>query len=310
MSLYNCAVPVTFKNIVFNGAIGISSSKHVSFNNCILNGSDAVALYLGDGAICHMDTCELYNSQTLVNLQSGSTFISNNIIGGDANTTFLAGSYSTVLMTGTRPDGNVALTACLSNPQDPSLLPTTGGTTPTPPTPVSSVEIAASSSCTYHGNAWYSDDDVDIRQGFLDMGGSGKRVQTGCMWFDVTSLTLTTIQNVTLTLTRKAGSGISGDVHVDLYGTKTDYRDGIPDSSANKVTFSGPAEIGTIGNGETKTFTIPNEAITALKNGTIKGLMLQVGDNTLRNGKLYSTNYAVFYGAGTEYAPVLTVIGQ
>lgn len=117
------------------------------------------------------------------------------------------------------------------------------------------------------------------------------------------------MRNVTLTLTRVSGKGTSGDVQVDLYGTKVTEpsRSNVPDSNANLVSFGGSAQIGTIGNGETKVFTIPVAAVT---NSAVKGLMLQVSDTTVKSGKGYSANYAKFYGAGDDYAPVLTVVGQ
>ena len=112
-----------------------------------------------------------------------------------------------------------------------------------------------------------------------------------------------------MTLTRKAGYGISGEVQVDLYGTKATNMGANPTSSANKVSFGSDAKIGTIANGETKTFTIPTAAVTQLKNGTIKGLMLQVSDTSVRSGKGYSTNYANFYGVeSATYLPILTVV--
>ena len=79
-----------------------------------------------------------------------------------------------------------------------------------------------------------------------------------------------TIRSATLTLTRLAGYGVSGDVDVILWGTKVTGRSGRATSGA--VSYG---SIGAIGNGETKVFSVPVEAITALINGTMGGLMLQ-----------------------------------
>ena len=94
--------------------------------------------------------------------------------------------------------------------------------------------------------------------------------------------------------------------YVPYSGKKNKYAEEL-----DKVDFfnGGSAQIGTIANGETKTFTIPTAAVTQLKNGTIKGLMLQVSDMSVRSGKGYSTNYANFYGVeSTAYLPILTVV--
>lgn len=306
ISMYNQNVPVTFNNIVFNGSIGLNSCKYVTFNNCILNGSTAVALFLGGGTVASLNNCKLFNSNTLINAQSGSTLITQELTGGDSAKNFLTGAFSHIMMNGTRPEGTVSLLACLSNPEDPSSLPTgSGGTPPAPSTPTTTLTFAATTTRTYHQVAWTND--TIIRQGIMGMS-NGNMIQSGCIWFDLSSLT-GTVQNATLTLTRKAGYGISGEVQVDLYGTKATDMGANPTSSANKVSFGSDAKIGTIANGETKTFTIPTAAVTQLKNGTIKGLMLQVSDTSVRSGKGYSTNYAIFYGIeSTAYLPVLTVV--
>lgn len=310
LSIYNQNIPMLFNNLTVKGSIGLNSCKHVSFNDCTLNGNNgSVALYAGQGTICHLVSSRLFNAGVLATVYSGSTFISDDIGGANAVTAFLDANKSVIIMSGTRPVGNIKTNACLTAPSDLSTLETDdGGSAPGTVNPsINLTPIAASSSRTYYEGTWYSSSDSNIRQGFMDMGNGGK-VQSGCMWFPTSSLSSVSIKSASLTLTRVSGKGTSADVEVDLWG----------------ITITGPGEgqyategavsygqIGTIGNGETKELPIPLTAINALKSGsTIKGFMLQVSDHTLKNGKGYSTNYAVFYGAGTNYAPVLKIVGQ
>lgn len=242
----------------------------------------------------------------LINAYSGSTLVASDTGGAQAGKACLVADTSTILMHGTRPEGDIQLSTCLSVPANPSeLTPFTGdGSSPSVTPTKLLTPITAHASSTYYGGSWYSASDVNIRQGVMSMKG-GDKVLSGCMWFDISSASGKTIRSATLTLTRLAGYGVSGDVDVILWGTKVTGRSGRATSGA--VSYG---SIGAIGNGETKVFSVPVEAITALINGTMGGLMLQSTDTVTKAGKGYSRNYAMFAGAGTENAPKLTITFQ
>ena len=137
-----------------------------------------------------------------------------------------------------------------------------------------------------------------LRQGMLNwMGGSELG---GCIWFNLSALSGKTIQAAELTLTRSAGYGNSGSVNVVLYSTTVTERSGNAYSGATSY-----GQIGTIANGETKTFSIPAQAVADIVSGG--GLMLRVNDGTMIEGRGYSRNYAMFESFGDANSPVLTV---
>lgn len=314
MSIYNQNTPVTINNAVIKGSVGLSGCRHICFDSCVLNGNgNPAALYAGRSSGCQMINSSIYNAGILVVVQSGSTFAASDLRGGDSTTGFISAEYSNIMMSGSRPQGNVLLTACLTSPADISSLGTAygSGTSGSQADAKTTRFVSASGSWTYYKNyeasqgSWYSSNDGFVRQGYLDMGTTGKKMVSGVMWFPRAQLLDLTLRSATLTLTRKSGSGTSGNVDVYLWGTMAFSTGG--HATPNAVSYG---QIGVIGNGETKEFAIPVSAVESLRNESIGGLMLQVGDNTLKSGRAYSRNYAVFYGAGTEYAPVLKLIGQ
>ena len=173
--------------------------------------------------------------------------------------------------------------------------------------PATTATLSLTNSCTYYASGhWYSNgSEKRIRQGFVDMGGSGKNEVYGVMWFDRSAINGKTIKGAKITLTRISGYGRSSAVNVRLYTTPV-------------VTTSGSAEtgavdygiLGSIANGETKEFTVPTPAVQALADGTMAGLMLCVNDGALMSGRTYSANYAHYYGYGETTPPELTVTYQ
>ena len=208
-----------------------------------------------------------------------------------------------------RPLGNVNLTASLTVPSNISTAVTAtslNGTTPTPPSTITTSSFSCKASKTAYATGstatmhWHGDN--RLRQGYYDMGSSGKNEQYGCMWFDTSALSGKTIKSALLTLTRIAGYGRSSEVSVRLYTTP------LAGGSGNPITGCVDHGIlGTIANGETKQFTIPVAAISA---GANKGFMLRIDDGAVISGRSYSGNYAHFYGYGESNPPVLTVTYQ
>ena len=155
--------------------------------------------------------------------------------------------------------------------------------------------LTANSTGTYSSYWWAGDQ--SIRQGYTP---SNNRIRGG-MWFDMSQTPSgATVSGMRLTLSRISGYGKSADVDVKAYATASDARNGAPALTA------GSYELGTIGEGKTKTFDLPDALVTGLKSGTYKGIVLYADDTTVLSGKTYSSNYARFGGTdGT--APKLAV---
>lgn len=135
----------------------------------------------------------------------------------------------------------------------------------------------------------------------------------GCMWFDNTSIRNTlngrTIRSATLTLTAFNGEvGRGSSVEVVLAGTTTAYSGHT--SSAPGVRTYTDGTLGTAAAKSRTTFTVPNEIVSDLVNGTINGLMLYSNDSGRHKDYDYSKNYHRFYGmdAAADRKPVLTVL--
>lgn len=145
------------------------------------------------------------------------------------------------------------------------------------------------------GSTWKSDTDY-AWQGYTD--GMGRQYAT--FWFPgLSAYASATIKSASVRLKRVDGIGMGDSADVVAY-TAT--------NTSPSGDFSGKVSrglLGTINNGETKTFTIPAAAATVLCSGGC--LILDPGDTTTASGKVYSYNYCKYYGYGTGYAPVLTI---
>ena len=155
------------------------------------------------------------------------------------------------------------------------------GSKPSNVTPASTTIPVNANATRSYSTAWRQND-TEIRQGYY----SGVGEWAGCMWFPTSSFSGKTIKSASLTLTRQKGSGKGSSVVLTLYGITVASASGNPHT--NKVSYDA---LGTIDNGETKTFTLPLKAAQALASGTIKGFMLYANDGSTMSGKAYSTNY-------------------
>lgn len=157
--------------------------------------------------------------------------------------------------------------------------------------------ITASSTGTYQSGAWISADRA-IRQGYTNSSGTAK----GGIWFSLSSIPANaTVTNMTLTLHRVTGFGQDSAVNVVAYGTASAARNGSPALTSDAY------NLGSIGWGKTKTFTLPSELVTGFANGTYKGIVLHPGDGAVLSGKSYSANYAKFGGTDGDNPPRLVV---
>ena len=130
-------------------------------------------------------------------------------------------------------------------------------------------------------------------------GAVGGALRRGCMWFDVSAIEGAEILSATLSVRRMTGIGGGGAVDVGVYGTTTASDSGTPILGAKYASAS-------IAREETKVIDV-TQAVQHLADGDIAGLVLYDTNTKTFNGKSYTYNYAKFYGAGTAYAPVLTV---
>lgn len=303
--LVNCPIFLRFDNVTFIGRIYMLNVACVKFNSCTFNGNGdgtgsgvQQAFYMDYGCNAYCQTCGFYNAASLIYVDSGSRFESLDAKGGNC-VNFLLAYRCSIYMQGTRPSGN-RVTYIVLSPNDPANLTIDyGSATPVVnPTTTTTINCKASKTA-YDGTHWHESDNR-IRQGFYTMA-VGNYEQYGCLWFDTSALSGKTILNAWLTLTRISGYGRSSEVNVHLWTTPLTSAGNNNNPTTNAVDYG---IIGTIGNGETKKFTIPVGAISASAN---KGFMLRVDDGALISGRSYSTNYAHFYGYGETTPPVLTV---
>ena len=259
------------------------------------DGTQTYGVLIEHGARVRLMNCAFYNATNLVCASELSNVWMNGSKGGNC-TYFLWGYASTVRVTGSRPNGAVRSdNEPIYMPANPASVTVNGGDS-TPPVPaVTTASLTATLSGAYGPNGWLSNEN-DIIQGRY---GSGQ--YRGCMWFDGSSLSGQTIRSATLTLKRIAGSGWSGEITLTLYGMTLSGKSGNP--AAGAVSYG---ILGTIGNGETKVFTLPTAAAQAIANGTATGFMLYAGNEGLINGRQYSANYGRIEGTNGS-APVMSV---
>lgn len=160
---------------------------------------------------------------------------------------------------------------------------------------VTTTSISANSTRTW-GGSWLSTNTFGTA---LYQGATGDGdLRMGCMWFPLTAISGKTIVSATLTLKRVSGIGGGGSVAIGIYGTTTASASGTP------VRGTKYAEI-SLANGATGSVDVTN-AVKALANGSIKGLMIYDGRKDKYHGKTYTYGYAKIYGTGGN-VPTLSV---
>ena len=160
---------------------------------------------------------------------------------------------------------------------------------------VTTTSISANSTRTW-GGSWLSTSTFGTA---LYQGATGDGdLRMGCMWFPLTAISGKTIVSATLTLKRVSGIGGGGSVAIGIYGTTTASASGTP------VRGTKYAEI-SLANGASGSVDVTN-AVKALANGSIKGLMIYDGRKDKYHGKTYTYGYAKIYGTGTG-VPTLSV---
>ena len=308
VNFINAKVRVTISNLTVVGTVEVTNAQTLILSSCSLNANNNnYALSLRDGSAASLSACALYNAAVALIYESTACQLCGYNLRGGNSGLFITAAWSSVMMLGTRPDGSASLSACLATPADPTTLTINYGTATPTVQPATTATLSLTNSCTYYASGhWYSNgSEKRIRQGFVDMGGSGKNEVYGVMWFDRSAINGKTIKSAKITLTRISGYGRSSAVNVRLYTTPVATTSGSAETGAVDYGI-----LGSIANGETKEFTVPTPAVQALADGAMAGLMLCVNDGALMSGRTYSVNYAHYYGYGETTPPELTVTCQ
>lgn len=161
---------------------------------------------------------------------------------------------------------------------------------------VATVEMPAKLTRTW-GGSWLSTDTFGnaLYQGTT----GGGTLRRGCMWFDLAAIRGKSIISATLSLKRYSGIGSGSAVAVSIYGTTATNASGTPSIGQHYADVS-------MANGATVTVDV-TDAVQALANGTIGGLMIYDTRTGTYSGKTYTLGYVKLYGTDTANAPVLSV---
>lgn len=298
MYFVNARVTIQYVNIDTTAiALQADGCMYVNASNCVFTGpgvtvTNTMAVRASLGAMVSVTNCQMYDCYRSVYGHMGGQVSATNCKGNCR----AAANNSVVYISGTASCDLDSWTAGeYAGKVFTSSVTVDHGTATVPEAAPTTVEVAASATRSYT-DAWRQGD-TEIRQGYY----SGMGEWAGCMWFATDSFAGKTIKNASITMTRKNGSGKGSAVRLTLYGITVASASGNP--LTNAVSYG---VIGTIDNGETKTFTLPTAAAQALANGSIKGFMLYAGDGRVMSGKSYSTNYCKIISGGN--GPKLNVM--
>lgn len=284
---------------------GERSAAIIAYGNTYLNAHDcdldangeAFAVYTGKGTNMRLSDCNLYNASTAIYAGAGTQLTAKDLGGGSASAPFLVASGCTVRMSGKRPEGTATIDPdVIIVPADPTTLPTdSGGSTPVV-TPTTNATLACIRSRTHTGGTSWESANTVI-QGRYDTTN-----YAGCMWFNTSAITGKTIRAASISLTRLGGWGTWQETSVSICTTT------LASASGSPLPGSGtPKVIGSILEGETKTFAIPVDMVQALADGTANALMLYISSDPTLSGKVYSANFSAFAGFGSSGVPELKV---
>lgn len=298
--------PVVLQNMnvdSMSGNVGIEcagSQTMVIVENCVITGKGVGAtggrgVLAFRGAKADVHSCELYDHERALYAQQAGAIQAYDCKGNCK----IGVNGGIIHASGTMPDTTTTFApAKWAGEVFASNVSVDQGSRPSAEAEPTTVNVTASATDSWYSasGAWLNQDNV-IRQGYY----SGMGEWSGCFWFPTASFGGKTIKTASITLTRTAGSGKSGEVTLTLYGITVASASGDPNSG--RVSYG---VLGTIANGETKPFTLPAAAAQALANGSIKGFMLYAGDGGTMSGRDYSYNYCKIDSSGGT-APKLSV---
>ena len=311
ISVKGCSAHICFQNIslreirTLNGSnrnpylIDLQMNHHVEMNSCTLDANNVTY----DSVYCrtthvNLYNCGLYNALQGLEVYMGWAYMQN--CKGSCSWSMV--SYAGyIICSGTVPSGS-------RNRGNNGQIYDTGvtidyGTAIPVVTPDNTALLYATTTKSYRGG-WRSDT-LDVIQGVYSDSGykSSLNWNYGCMWFGNlrSMLSGTTIKSATLTLNRKTGSGSGSAKTLYLCAITNASPSGYPAIAASY------GAIGTIGRGETATFSVPVSAIQNLASGAYGALCLYESPYNF-GSSTYSSGYMRMSGTDTNNPPYLRVV--
>ena len=311
ISVKGCSAHICFQNVslreirTLNGSnrnpylIDLQMNHHVEMNSCTLDANNVTY----DSVYCrtthvNLYNCGLYNALQGLEVYMGWAYMQN--CKGSCSWSMV--SYAGyIICSGSVPSGS-------RNRGNNGQIYDTGvtidyGTAIPVVTPDNTALLYATTTKSYRGG-WRSDT-LDVIQGVYSDSGykSSLNWNYGCMWFSTlrTILSGTTIKSATLTLNRKTGSGSGSAKTLYLCAITNASPSGYPTIAASY------GAIGTIGRGETATFSVPVSAIQNLASGAYGALCLYESPYNF-GSSTYSSGYMRMSGTDTNNPPYLRVV--
>lgn len=311
ISVKGCSAHICFQNVslreirTLNGSnrnpylIELQMNHHVEMNSCTLDANNVTY----DSVYCrtthvNLYNCGLYNALQGLEVYMGWAYMQS--CKGSCSWSMV--SYSAyIICSGSVPSGS-------RNRGNNGQIYDTGvtidyGTAIPVVTPDNTALLYATTTKSYRGG-WRSDT-LDVIQGVYSDSGykSSLNWNYGCMWFGNLRSTLsgTTIKSATLTLNRKTGSGAGSAKTLYLCAITNASPSGYPSIAASY------GAIGTIGRGETATFSVPVSAIQDLASGAYGALCLYESPYNF-GSSTYSSGYMRMSGTDTNNPPYLRVV--
>lgn len=311
ISVKGCSAHICFQNVslreirTLNGSnrnpylIDLQMNHHVEMNSCTLDANNVTY----DSVYCrtthvNLYNCGLYNALQGLEVYMGWAFMQS--CKGSCSWSMV--SYAGyIICSGSVPSGS-------RNRGNNGQIYDTGvtidyGTAIPVVTPDNTALLYATTTKSYRGG-WRSDT-LDVIQGVYSDSGykSSLNWNYGCMWFGNlrSMLSGTTIKSATLTLNRKTGSGSGSAKTLYLCAITNASSSGYPAIAASY------GAIGTIGRGETATFSVPVSAIQNLASGAYGALCLYESPYNF-GSSTYSSGYMRMSGTDTNNPPYLRVV--
>ncbi|MDO4354938.1 MAG: hypothetical protein Q4E13_00330 [Clostridia bacterium] len=278
-------------------AISISNARCVYFQSMTLNSAADVLLRLTKGAVCRVADCALYNAACTFAVDSMAQLFVSQCSG--SGTYWLKAEYQAIVDAyGTLPEGE-AQVRFGAQLRETDTSRTSG--TQSAPVSVSTMRIPCTATRTWRSSGSWRSETSAFWQGYT----TGNRTMRGILYFDMSALQGKTITNAALTLRRVSGVGKGSAVDVRAYPCNSASPEGTP-----QLNLEAGALLGSIRCGATASFSLPLSMVQAMVDGTWPSIGLYVAESTPRSGKVYSENYARYYGFGEADAPVITVSCQ
>ena len=311
ISVKGCSAHICFQNVslreirTLNGSnrnpylIELQMNHHVEMNSCTLDANNVTydSIYCRTTHV-NLYNCGLYNALQGLEVYMGWAYMQN--CKGSCSWSMV--SYAGyIICSGSVPSGS-------RNRGNNGQIYDTGvtidyGTAIPVVTPDNTALLYATTTKSYRGG-WRSDT-LDVIQGVYSDSGykSSLNWNYGCMWFGNlrSMLSGATIKSATLTLNRKTGSGSGSAKTLYLCAITNASPSGYPTIAASY------GAIGTIGRGETATFSVPVSAIQNLASGAYGALCLYESPYNF-GSSTYSGGYMRMSGTDTNNPPYLRVV--